>query len=326
MSTLTPLPRPDTSLNTAAEASFSSFFEPSPIAVEVKAAEQPATEAESFPADGGIDDERLQAQRWEAIGRLTGGIVHDFNNLLTGVTLYCDLLLSTFDPRDRRKRYADEIRLAIVQATGLVQQLLVFARSQPTPTEPLMLNELAEAMGDLLGRLIGENIALELRLDPGLGAVNLAPSQAQQVLLNLVLNARDALPNGGHITVETTNCSFQPISEEGTTSKAAFPCVLLLVADDGQGMDAATRSRLAEPFFTTKAGKGSGLGLLTVRSIVAANHGLIHFESEPGHGTRAMILFPRVPRTADSDFSGKTPPKLHAISRPLQDAKKESHL
>jgi two-component system cell cycle sensor histidine kinase/response regulator CckA len=322
MSTLTALPRPDTSITTAAEAPFDSFFGPSPTAVAGRKGERYASQA----GEDGIDEERLQAQRWEAIGRLTGGVVHDFNNLLTGVMLYCDLLLSTFDPRDRRKRYADEIRLAIVQATGLVQQLLVFARSEQTPAGPLMLNELAEAMGDLLGRLIGENIALDLRLDPGLGAVSLAASQAQQVLLNLVLNARDALPNGGHITIETSNCSFQPISEAATTCRAAFPCVLLVVADDGQGMDSATRAHLAEPFFTTKAGKGSGLGLLTVRSVVAANHGLIHFESEPGHGTRAMILFPRVPRTADSDSSGKTEPKLQAISRPLQEVKKESHL
>jgi signal transduction histidine kinase len=326
MSTLTPFPWPGASLQAAADAPFSSLFETSSTAVAGNNVEMPPSEAGGSPAESALEAHQLQAQRWEAIGRLTGGVVHDFNNLLTGVMLYCDLLLSSFDPRDRRKRYVEEVRLAIVQATGLVQQLLVFTRSQQTPVGPLLLNELAESMGDLLGRLIGENIALDLRLDRGLGAVSLAASQAQQVLLNLVLNARDALPNGGRITIETSNCSFQPMAAEATTAKVVFPCVLLVVTDDGQGMDAATRARLSEPFFTTKAGKGSGLGLLTVRTIVAANHGIIHFESEPGRGTRAMILFPRVPRAADGDLSGKTQPKLQAISRPLQDVKKESHV
>jgi len=328
MSTSTPLPWPEASLKTAAEATFNSLFETAPVAVASNANEAgpSAAEVEGPSNENVLEAHQLQAQRWEAIGRLTGGVVHDFNNLLTGVMLYCDLLLSTFDARDRRKRYVEEVRLAIAQATGLVQQLLVFTRSQQTPVGPLMLNELAEAMGDLLGRLIGENIALDLRLDRGLGAVSLAASQAQQILLNLVLNARDALPNGGRITIETSNCSFQPMAAEATAPKAVFPCVLLVVTDDGQGMDAATRSRLSEPFFTTKPGKGSGLGLLTVRTIVAANHGLIHFESEPGCGTRAMILFPRVPRAADSDLPGTTQPKLQATARPLHNVKKESHL
>jgi signal transduction histidine kinase len=239
------------------------------------------------------DESALQAQRWEAVGRLVGGVVHDFNNLLTGVMLYCDLLLSSFDTRDRRRRYAEEIRGAIMQATGLVQQLLVFARPQAAQVRSLLLNEIATSMRNLLVRLIGENIELELRLDPDLALVKIDHAQAQQILLNLVLNARDALPDGGRITIETSNCKFQPVAG-APTGTPAFPCVLLVVSDNGCGMDFKTRQRLFEPFFTTKSsGKGTGLGLTTVRSIVTTNRGLIHLESEAGRGTRAMILLPR---------------------------------
>lgn len=247
----------------------------------------------------------LQAQRWEAVGRLTGGVVHDFNNLLTGVMLYCDLLLCSLDARDRRRRYADEIRSAIVQATGLVRQLLAFARPQAGPSPPLCLNDVASAMHDLLSRLLGENIKLELQMDPELGSVSIDLAQAQQILLNLVLNARDALPEGGRIRVETRNCKFQPVADVAMTEEPAlFPCVLLVVGDNGRGMDRETRQRLFEPFFTTKnAGQGTGLGLTTVRSIVTTNRGLIHFESEPGHGTRVLILLPRATAPAASPLS-----------------------
>jgi two-component system cell cycle sensor histidine kinase/response regulator CckA len=276
-----------------------------------------------------VEETQFQAQRWEAVGRLAGGVVHDFNNLLTGVMLYCDLLLSSLDARDRRRRYAEEIRSAIVQGTGLVKQLLVFARPQALPVRTLCLNEIARGMHDLLARLIGENIAFELNLDPDLGVVTIDQAQAQQVLLNLVLNARDALPNGGRITVETSNCKFQPVA--GTMSPAslpAFPCVLLVVGDNGHGMDAATRQRLFEPFFTTKnAGQGTGLGLTTVRSIVTTNRGLIHFESEPGRGTRVLILLPRAPKPAVSDPLDMADPDSGAqSSTPIQQIKKESLL
>jgi signal transduction histidine kinase len=294
------------------------------------------------------EENLLQTQRWEAVGRLAGGVVHDFNNLLTGVMLYCDLLLTSLDTRDRRRRYADEIRSAVVQATGLVRQLLVFARPQATPARLLCLNQVATAMRDLLARLIGENIALDLHLDPELGDVKIDQAQAQQILLNLVLNARDAMPNGGRITVETSNCKFQPVV--GSTATGAmvpvglpnFPCVLLVVSDNGRGMDAITREHLFDPFFTTKnAGQGTGLGLTTVRTIVTTNRGLIHFESEPGRGTRVMVLLPcasqpadprvldsvqdeaqdETPDTDTSPSDSATPP-----STPLHKVKKESLL
>jgi two-component system, cell cycle sensor histidine kinase and response regulator CckA len=270
----------------------------------------------------------FEAQRWETIGRLTGGVVHDFNNLLTGVMLYCDLLLSAVDQRDLQKRYAEEIRAAIAPASGLVRQLLAFARPQDGASNPTSFNEIAEGMREVLTRLVGENIRLELRLDSQLGAVKMPRSQAQQVLLNLVLNARDAMPEGGCICIETGNGSFQPIAGGSSKiSNACLPCVLLRVTDNGHGMDGETRRRLFEPFFTTKAGKAGGLGLTTVRSIVASHHGLIHFESEPGIGTRAMILLPRADEWLDRDHLEVPKTSLQITSAiPLQDAKKESLL
>jgi len=282
------------------EAAVGEPIEPSEEAIS----DEPISD-EAFPGEPSSDEEAIQGQKWEAVGRLAGGVVHDFNNLLTGVMLYCDLLLSSFDPRDRRRRYADEIRSAITQASGLVQQLLVFARPQGSQARSLCFNEIATSMRNLLVRLIGENIELELRLDPGLALVRIDHAQAQQILLNLVLNARDAMPEGGKITVETSNCKFQPVAG-APMGAPVFPCVLLVVGDNGRGMDAKTRQRLFEPFFTTKSsGKGTGLGLTTVQSIVTTNRGLIHLESEAGRGTRAMILLPRAVSAAAAECEAK---------------------
>jgi two-component system, cell cycle sensor histidine kinase and response regulator CckA len=277
---------------------------------------------EALSSDGAVNETQLQSERWEAIGRLAGGVVHDFNNLLTGIMLYCDLLLSSFDTRDRRRRYADEIRSAVVQATGLIGQLLVFARPKSACSRPLSLNRVAEEMRGLLRRLIGENIQLDLKLDPELGLIGIDPAQAQQILLNLVLNSRDALPAGGRISIETSNCKFEPVTaiHKGANS---LPCVMLVVTDNGVGMSAATRQRLFEPFFTTKNdGRGTGLGLTTVRGIVAAHRGLIHFESEPGHGTRVLVLLPRLAAVSPSQASSSFP----ASPTSIQEGMKESLL
>jgi two-component system, cell cycle sensor histidine kinase and response regulator CckA len=284
--------------------------------------------AETGPVGEGCAESLLQAQRWEAIGRLTGGVVHDFNNLLTGVMLYCDLLLSGLDQHDLRRRYAEGIRAAIVPASGLVRQLLVFARPEHDILYPVSFTEIAESMRDLLIRLVGENISLELRLDAQLGPVKMARSQAQQVLLNLVLNARDAMPEGGRICIATSKGSFQPITSAASNiSNVCLPCVLLTVTDNGHGMDGETRRRLFEPFFTTKAEKASGLGLTTVQSIVTSHRGLIHFESEPGIGTCAMILLPRADEWVDSDHSELAETSLRITSAlPLQEVKRESLL
>jgi signal transduction histidine kinase len=155
-------------------------------------------------------------------------------------------------------------------------------------------------MRNLLARLIGENVEMQFRLDPNLGLVRMDPTQCQQILLNLVLNARDAMPSGGHITVETSNCKVQALTESGSkiSSEALIPCALLVIADTGTGMDAATRAHLFEAFFTTKAGKGTGLGLATVHDIVSNSGGLIHVQSSPGRGTRINVILPLVPDSA----------------------------
>ncbi len=252
---------------------------------------------------GGLEaEQRLrQAQKLEAVGRLAGGVAHDFNNLLTGVLLYCDLLLASLEPNHRVRKYAQEIRNAGLQATSLVRQLLAVAR--PANSEPclLSLNQIVEGMRNLLVRLIGENIELKFHLDPNLGLVKMDPTQAQQILLNLVLNARDAMPGGGQICVETSLYRVQVLTEPrfGASGGTSMPCACFAVSDNGSGMDAATRAHLFEAFFTTKAdGKGTGLGLATVYDIVTSNGGLIHVDSAPNSGTRVTILLPLVPEAA----------------------------
>jgi two-component system, cell cycle sensor histidine kinase and response regulator CckA len=252
-----------------------------------------------------------QSQRLEAMGRLAGAVAHDFNNLLTGVLLSCDLLMGSLDPSHRAHRYAEEIRNAGMQATGLVKQLLAVARPANFGPQLLSLNDVAGEMRNLLHRLIGENIRLEFYLEPTLGLIKMDHTQAQQLLLNLVLNARDAMPDGGQISVETRNCRVEilpkqvlpihalPKAEAESGSSTSLPCVLFAVEDNGSGMDAATRAHVFEAFFTTKNTKGTGLGLATVHDIVTSNGGLIHIDSSKDQGTRVTILLPLVP-SADS--------------------------
>ena len=254
--------------------------------------------AEDLPSITATEQRLRQAERLEAVGRLAGGVAHDFNNLLTGVLLYCDLLMTTLEPGHRARKYADEIRRAGMQATGLVRQLLAVAR--PTSSQPrlLSLNEIAEGMRNLLVRLIGENIELKLSLDPNLGLIKMDPTNAQQILLNLVLNARDAMPCGGAVAVETSNCNIQVLTDSSPTNpKASLPCALFVVEDNGNGMDDAARTHLFEPFFTTKGSKGNGLGLATVHDIVTTSGGLIHVESQLARGTRISVLLPLVSET-----------------------------
>jgi two-component system, cell cycle sensor histidine kinase and response regulator CckA len=249
-------------------------------------------------------DQRLQhADRLEAVGRLAGGVAHDFNNLLTGVLLYCDLLLTSLEPGHRVGKYVEEIRSATTQASGLVRQLLAVARPHSYGPRVLSLNGVVEGMRNLLARLIGENIELRFLLDPALGLVKMDPTQAQQVLLNLVLNARDAMPGGGQITVETSNCRVQVLARSGPgVVPASLPCAMFVVGDNGRGMDEETRAHLFEAFFTTKsAAKGTGLGLATVHDIVTSNGGLIHVDSAPNCGARVTLILPLVPAGAMAD-------------------------
>src|SRR5579863_2463072 len=256
--------------------------------------------AEEVPCASAVEQRLREAQRLEAIGRLAGGVAHDFNNLLTGVLLYCDLLIASLDPGHRGRNYADEIRKAGFQAAGIVRQLLAVARPATSQAQVLCLNEIVEGMRNLLSRLIGENFELAFHLDPQLGLVNMEPSQAQQILMNLVLNARDAMPQGGKISIETRNCKVQvlPDAASGSSVASALPCALFVVSDNGPGMDESVRAHVFEAFFTTKAGKGTGLGLSTVHDIVTTSGGLIYVDSELGQGTRVSVLLPHAPHPA----------------------------
>lgn len=233
----------------------------------------------------------------EAVGRLAGGVAHDFNNLLTGVLLNCDLLLTVLETDHRARKYAEEIRSASLQGAGLIKQLMGLVRPAGNDSCLLSINQTAEGMRNLLVRLIGEHIDLNFQLDPNLGWIRMNPSEAQQILLNLVLNARDAMPGGGEITIETGKSRLQILAECGIAASEipSLPYATLVVRDNGSGMDAATQAHIFEAFFTTKAGKGTGLGLATVHDIVTSNGGLIHVDSAPACGTRVTLLLPLVP-------------------------------
>ncbi len=231
--------------------------------------------------------------RLETAGRLVSSVAHDFNNWITGVQLYSDLLLSSIDSNHPARKYVEEIRNAGVHATGFVRQLLSLTKPASCQPQLLSLNDIVEGMRNMLLRLMGENIHLRFQLDRKIGLVKIDPTQAQQILLNLVLNARDAMPHGGEIVIGTSDCKVQSLN--GST-RSFFPCALFTVEDHGTGIDAAIRSRIFEPFFTTKAGKGTGLGLATVHEIVTSNGGLIHVDTEPGQGTRVTVLLPVIPK------------------------------
>jgi PAS domain S-box-containing protein len=259
-----------------------------------------------------------EAGRLEALGRLASGVAHDFNNLLTGVALYSDLLLAGLESGSGLRKYAEEIRNASIDASGLVRQLLAVARSHDEGPLLVSLNGIAEGMRELLLRLIGENIELVYQLDPNLGAVRMDSTQAQQILMNLVLNARDAMPEGGRITLETRNCGLQIVtSAVEKTGPVELPCALFVVSDNGRGMDSQTQQHVFEAFFSTKPpGEGTGLGLSTVYEIVTNNGGLIHLESEWKKGTRVTVLLPliRVPLISPAELpnvsSGDSKPPI----------------
>jgi two-component system, cell cycle sensor histidine kinase and response regulator CckA len=230
----------------------------------------------------------------EAIGRLVGGVAHDFNNLLTGMVLCSELLLAGLEPKSQLRRFAEEIRKAGEQGAGLIQQLMAVARQRAVEPCLLCVNDVVSDVRNLLTRLIGENIELVAEVAEDLGFVRMDPAQVQQIILNLVLNARDAMPDGGRITLNTGNC-------EGTMpgrpalNQSFDSWIALAVSDTGCGMDAETRARLFEPFFTTKKpGQGNGLGLATVYRIVTHEGGTIEVESETGKGTRVVVHLPRV--------------------------------
>jgi len=247
-----------------------------------------------------LEEQLRQAQKMEAVGRLAGGVAHDFNNLLTAILGYAELLLDS-DPTDDVRNAAGEIRKAGERAAALTKQLLAFSRKQVLQPKIVDLNDVLAEVDGILHRVLGEDIALEAERDPHLWRVLADPGQIQQVLLNLAVNARDAMPEGGVLRIVTRNVSLRAANLPEVPKVAEGDYVLLEVADSGHGMDAETLSRVFEPFFTTKErGKGTGLGLSTVYGIVKQSGGYIHIESEPGKGTRVLVYLTRVHGAADS--------------------------
>ncbi len=234
------------------------------------------------------------AQRMEAVGRLAAGVAHDFNNLLTAILGFTDLLVEDLDRIGAGHSEADEIRRAALRAVELTRQLLAFGRQQVLEPQQLDLNDVVSRVERLLRRLVGENVALRAELAGDLGTVRADPSQVEQVIVNLAVNARDAMPHGGDLTIETANVELDPRYVERHSLVPPGAYVLLAVTDTGSGMDAETLRRAFEPFFTTKPkGTGTGLGLATVYGIVKQSGGYVWVYSEPGHGTTFKVYLPR---------------------------------
>ncbi len=240
------------------------------------------------------DEQLRQAQKMEAIGRLAGGVAHDFNNILTAIIGYTDLIAERLDPTDLTARDVSEIRKAADRAAALTRQLLAFSRKQFLNPTVLDLNETASGLLQMLPRVIGEHIHTSVQLAGDLQRVKADASQMEQVLVNLVLNARDAMPMGGDLIIETANVDLtEPRLRAENLTLAPGTYVMLAVSDTGTGMDAATRARAFEPFFTTKPkGKGTGLGLATVYGIVEQSGGGISIDTAPGRGTSIRIYLP----------------------------------
>jgi len=252
------------------------------------------------------EDQLRQSQKIEAVGQLAGGVAHDFNNLLGVITGYADLLLKDVGPQHPGARRVHEIRKAADRATGLTRQLLAFSRKQVLQPRVLDLNAVVGDMEKMLGRLIGENIQVIAKFGTELGRVKADPGQIEQVIMNLAVNARDAMPRGGKLILETTNTELG--ENYLPTHPGAKPgrYVLLAVSDTGHGIDAVTLPRIFEPFFTTKEqGKGTGLGLSTVYGIVKQSGGYIMVYSEPGHGSTFKVYLPRVDEEAEAPGAGE---------------------
>lgn len=242
-----------------------------------------------------LEKELRLSQKMEAIGRLAGGLAHDFNNMLTVISGYNHMLLDELAEIDERHGYAEEIQKAADRAARLAGQLLAFGRQQLMQPRSVNLNDVLTETRKLVGRLIGSDIQVALDLDPNLGNIQVDPMQLEQVLFNLAANARDAMPAGGRLTIETTNIEVDEAYAHSHVGLTPGSWVLFAVSDTGKGMDAATMQHIFEPFFTTKErGHGMGLGLATVFGIVKQSGGEILVYSEVGSGTTFKIYFPRV--------------------------------
>jgi PAS domain S-box-containing protein len=259
-----------------------------------------------------MEEQLRQSQKMEAVGRLAGGVAHDFNNLLTAISGYSDLLLHRLPEYSTLRRDVEEIRKAGDRAAALTRQLLAFSRRQVLQPKVLDLNRVVTKMGRMLRRLVGEEIALSIDLSPSLSRVKADPGQIEQVIVNLALNARDAMPDGGRITIATADAELSPAYAVVHPDVHPGPYVLLSMADTGHGMDDETQTHLFEPFFTTKErGKGTGLGLATVYGIVQQSGGHIRVNSAADSGSTFLIYLPRVEAPEDAGQEAVRPPLPH---------------
>jgi PAS domain S-box-containing protein len=246
-----------------------------------------------------LEEQLRQAVKMEAIGRLAGGVAHDFNNQLTVINGYVDLLLASMSADDPAREYLGEIRRSGDHAAALTRQLLAFSRKQRLNPQVLNLNTVLGELVKMLRRLLGADIELVMDLEPGLRPIRADAGQIEQVLMNLAVNARDAMPAGGRLQIRTRNAEPDSAVADQHPEMPAGPHVVLEVSDTGVGMTEEVRARVFEPFFTTKdVGKGTGLGLATVYAIVKASNGHIDIESTPGHGATFRIHLPRVTDSA----------------------------
>ena len=258
-----------------------------------------------------LEAQLRQAQRMESIGRLAGGVAHDFNNVLTAIFGYAELLAESFPAGASERGDLEEIRKAAQRASGLTRQLLAFSRQQVLQPLVVETNELVETLEKMLRRIVGEDIKLTLKLTPETGNIRVDPGQIEQVLMNLVVNARDAMPKGGSLLIETANADLDEayVMEHQTVTPGHY--VLIAVSDTGSGIPPEVRSRIFEPFFTTKElGKGTGLGLSTAYGIVKQSEGYIWVYSESGKGTTFKVYLPRVDAPADTGESPAQPEHL----------------
>jgi nitrogen-specific signal transduction histidine kinase/ActR/RegA family two-component response regulator len=248
-----------------------------------------------------LESQLRQTSKMEAVGQLAGGIAHDFNNLLTVIMSYSAMLLDRLDVTDPDHEDVQEIAAAADRAAGLTRQLLAFSRQQVMQPRVISINAVVGDLEKMLRRLIGEDVALEISLDPGVATINADPGQLEQVLMNLVVNARDAMPTGGRLSITTENARLSADSVAGALHAAVGDYVMLAVTDTGTGMTVEVQRRLFDPFFTTKDhGRGTGLGLSTVYGIVNQSGGEITVCSELGQGSTFKVFFPRFLSSAET--------------------------